>query len=91
VPLTVEVTVSVSFGFTSEGLVASSGEIESTAETNTSTPSATASILHVRNCLPSLSCNVHFFLIRLMTPTATRPNMIPAKIDSHGKPGIPGI
>ncbi len=30
------------------------------------------------------------FLVRLMIPTVTRPNMIPAKIDSHGNPGIPG-
>jgi len=30
------------------------------------------------------------FLVRLMIPTVTRPKMIPAKIDSHGNPGIPG-
>jgi len=89
--LVVVVIVNVSIGNAPEGCVASNGEIESTAETNTSIPSATASTLHVRNCLPLLSCNAHFFLIRLMTPTATMPNMIPATIDSHGKPGIPGI
>jgi len=31
------------------------------------------------------------FLARLMTPTVTRPRIIPARIDSHGNPGIPGI
>jgi len=91
VPLTIEVIVSVSIGDAPEGCTASDGEIESTAEMNTSTASVAASTLYVRNCLPFLSCNAHFFLIRLMTPTATRPNMIPARIDSHGKPGIPGI
>lgn len=91
VPLTVVVIVSVSIGFLRAGCVATEGEIESTAEMKMRTPRATPSILYARNCEPLFSCNAHFFLIRLMTPTEIRPNMIPARIDSHGKPGIPGI
>lgn len=49
VPFSVEVIVSVSIGDTREGCTASDGAIESTAETRTSAPSATASILYVRN------------------------------------------
>jgi len=33
--------------------------------------------------------DVHF-LIRLMIPSATKPKIIPTRIDSHGNPGIPG-
>jgi hypothetical protein len=67
--------------------LANEGEITRRATRKTSiTPSA---IPWSRNrCL--VFSDVHFFLIRLMIPTATKPKMIPTKIDSHGNPGIPG-
>jgi hypothetical protein len=34
--------------------------------------------------------SIAHFLVRLMTTTVARPRRIPARMDSHGKPGIPG-
>ena len=71
---------------------AKDGEMTSRPINRTSiTPSVIASICNSVDRLVAFRNAQLFPVARLMTPTATKPTKIPARIDSHGKPGIPGI
>jgi hypothetical protein len=70
-------------GFARDGEVASS-----TIRKRSVTPRAMASI---RVSVDFLLFTESHFLTRLRTVRVIMPMIIPAKIDSHGKPGIPGI
>lgn len=89
VELTVVVMVATWAGEVRGVALANEGEIRRRATRNTS--SAPSAIPWSRNCdCLVVFSDVHFFLIRLMIPSATKPKMIPTTIDSHGNPGIPG-
>jgi hypothetical protein len=90
VELMVDVVVAICAGSVSGFGFAKDGEVANRATRKTRiTPNAITSIWNRIERLLVFS-SAHF-LARLMIPNATRPTMIPAKIDSHGKPGIPGI
>ena len=91
VELMVVVSVAVCAGDVSGVGLAREGEVARRMIRKTSiTPSVIAwACDRVGNRLVA-SNNTHF-LVRLMTPTVARPMRIPARIDSHGKPGIAGI
>ena len=90
VELMVAVSVAVCAGDVSRVGLARDGDVTRRTTKTSSTPSVIAwARSRVGNRLVPFR-NPHFFLVLLMTPTATRPTMIPARIDSHGKPGIPG-
>ena len=89
VELMVVVAVAVCAGDVSGLGFARDGDAASRAITKTSiTPRV---ITSTRNRVDRLLFTSAHFLVRLMTPTVATPRMIPARIDSHGNPGIPGI
>jgi len=89
VELMVVVSLATCAGDENELGFAKDGEVASRAIRNTSVkPKVTASIRCRYNRL--FPFNYSQFLARLMIPTVARPIMIPARMDSHGKPGIPG-
>jgi hypothetical protein len=91
VELTVVVSVAVCAGDVSGVGLARDGDVNRiTTKKTISTPSVIpCARSRVGDRLVAFS-NTHFFFVLLMIPTATRPKMIPARIDSHGNPGIPG-
>lgn len=91
VELMVVVSVAVCAGDVSGVGLAREGEVARRMIRKTSiTPSVIAwACDRVRNRL--VASNSTHFLVRLMTPTVAKPMRIPARIDSHGKPGIAGI
>ena len=89
VELMVVVSVATCAGDENELCLARDGEVASRAIRNTSVnPKVMASIRCKFDRL--VVFNYSQFLVRLMIPTVARPIMIPARMDSHGKPGIPG-
>jgi len=92
VELIVVVAVAVCAGDVRGVGLAKDGDVTSRPINRTSIiPSVIASICNRVDRLVEFRNAQLFLVARLMTPTATRPTKIPATIDSHGKPGIPGI
>jgi hypothetical protein len=89
VELMVAVTVAVCAGDVRGPGFAREGDATSMAIRKTTiTPRVMASTSNSVDRL-LVSSSAHF-QVRLMTPTVARPRIIPARIDSHGNPGIPG-